>query len=219
MTYEHPQQSSALDFARALKQWFRTNNWPQKVTDDWARSVGSITGPWASQMCGAMQGNGYNPKAEFFLALGRFNRAVADNDLKNVTDRKCRDRMTAGDPFVHDDGLPFSSTDFWAMYAGELPVPDQYTAPRQLTDVEASHFGHEAKRLFNQSVENFGAAINPTLHAWGAIRMKLTDQYDENFLNKLAAVVGRLAAFTGSELTSEDTTIILSAVNVSPKKS
>ena len=63
----------ALTFAVTLKRWFASNDWPQKITDDWARDVGNSTGPWASQVCNAMKAKGYNPKAEFFLALGTFN--------------------------------------------------------------------------------------------------------------------------------------------------
>ena len=43
-----------------------------------------------------MKASGYNPKAEFFLALGAFSKVVADQDLLGITDTKLKDRLTAG---------------------------------------------------------------------------------------------------------------------------
>ena len=77
-------ESPALTFALTLKRWFRANGWPQKITDDWAKDPGikSPNGPWASQVCNAMKGDNYNPRAEFYIALGAFNDFVAKKDLK-----------------------------------------------------------------------------------------------------------------------------------------
>ena len=41
-----------------------------------------------------MKASGYNPKAEFFLALGTFNQVVADQELLAIKDTKLKDRLT-----------------------------------------------------------------------------------------------------------------------------
>ena len=41
-----------------------------------------------------MKASGYNPKAEFFLALGTFNKVVAEQELLAVKDT-AKDRLTA----------------------------------------------------------------------------------------------------------------------------
>jgi len=118
----------ALTFALTLKRWFRANGWPQKITDDWAKDAGiqSATGPWASQVCNAMKAAGYNPKAEFFLALGEFNRFVAEQDVMRVKDTKLRDRLAKTTPLLHENGQPYGAADFWSLYAGLLEPPSAF---------------------------------------------------------------------------------------------
>ena len=41
-----------------------------------------------------MKAAGYNPKAEFFLALGAFNKTVAEQELLSITDTRLKDRLT-----------------------------------------------------------------------------------------------------------------------------
>ena len=84
----------ALTFAITLKRWFASNDWPQKITNDWAQDVGNTSGPWASQVCNAMKAAGYNPKAEFFLALGAFNEMVAEQKLLAIKDTRLKERLT-----------------------------------------------------------------------------------------------------------------------------
>ena len=120
----------ALTFAVTLKRWFASNDWPQKITDDWARDVGNSTGPWASQVCNAMKAKGYNPKAEFFLALGTFNQVVADQELLAITDTKLKDRLTAARALCRDTGRPYGGAEFWSLYAG-LIEPQKLLAKHQ----------------------------------------------------------------------------------------
>lgn len=124
------EQSPEIVFALVLKRWFKQNGWPQKITDDWCKDPGIKYphGPWASQVCGAMQGKGYNPKTEFFLAFGRFNQFVGDGDFKAINDRKLKDRLIDSIPLTTDGGKIFTATDFWSLYAGEMEPPSQYAS-------------------------------------------------------------------------------------------
>nr|ADD96383.1 hypothetical protein [uncultured organism MedDCM-OCT-S09-C20] len=130
----------ALTFAVTLKRWFASNNWPQKITDDWARDVGNSTGPWASQVCNAMKASGYNPKAEFFLALAQFNKVVADQELLAITDTKLKDRLTGASPLCLENGQPYGGAEFWSLYAGLIDPPEVFNKAEEMTqeDVDAA---------------------------------------------------------------------------------
>ena len=121
----------ALTFAITLKRWFASNDWPQKITDDWARDVGNTSGPWASQVCNAMKAAGYNPKAEFFLALGAFNELVAEQRLLAIKDTKLKERLTDATPLCRDDGLPYGGAEFWSLYAGLIEPPEAFAKTSQ----------------------------------------------------------------------------------------
>lgn len=122
------ERSPSLTFALVLKRWFRANAWPQKITDDWAKDPGVNYphGPWASQMCGAMKADGYNPRAEFFIALAVFNQAVSDQNFKSVQNQTLKSRLTGAKPLTLDDGRLFTPTDFWSLFAGQSDPPAEY---------------------------------------------------------------------------------------------
>ena len=120
----------ALTFALTLKRWFKQNDWPQKITDDWAKDPGVMHphGPWASQMCGAMKADGYNPKADFFLSLGTFNRFVFEQQLTSVQDTKLRERLSGANPLLLDSGEPYGGAEFWSLFAGLLEAPEEFSS-------------------------------------------------------------------------------------------
>lgn len=130
----------ALTFAVTLKRWFASNGWPQKITDDWAQDVGNATGPWASQVCNALKAAGYNPKAEFFLALGTFNQAVASQELLAIKDAKLKDRLTGASALRLENGQPYGGAEFWSLYAGLIDPPEAFTRSEEMTqeDVDAA---------------------------------------------------------------------------------
>tara|TARA_A200000159_G_scaffold68719_1_gene63633 strand:- start:1410 stop:2111 length:702 start_codon:yes stop_codon:yes gene_type:complete len=139
----------ALTFAVTLKRWFASNGWPQKITDDWAQDVGNATGPWASQVCNAFKAAGYNPKAEFFLALGTFNQAVASQELLAIKDTKLKDRLTGALPLLLENGQPYGGAEFWSLYAGLIEPPAAFfNASEALTQEDIDEW---AKRI----TENF----------------------------------------------------------------
>ena len=130
----------ALTFAITLKRWFASNDWPQKITDDWARDAGNSTGPWASQVCNAMKAAGYNPKAEFFLALAAFNQVVASQELLSITDTKLKDRLTDASPLCLENGQPYGGAEFWSLYAGLIEPPEAFTQQEKLTQEDVDEW-------------------------------------------------------------------------------
>ena len=129
----------SLAFALTLKRWFKQNEWPQKITDDWAKDPGinHPHGPWASQMCGAMKADGYNPKADFFLSLGTFNRFVFDQQLTSVQDTKLRERLSDANALLLDNGEPYGGAEFWSLYAGLLKSPESLAPVAGFTQEDA----------------------------------------------------------------------------------
>ena len=140
----------SLTFAVTLKRWFASNDWPQKITDDWARDVINSTGPWASQVCNAMKAAGYNPKAEFFLALGTFNKVVAEQELLAITDTKLKDRLTGASPLCLENGQPYGGAEFWSLYAGLIEPPEALQAKEQFTQEDAVAWTAAMRDSFRQ---------------------------------------------------------------------
>jgi len=136
------QDDGPLTFALTLKRWFASNGWPQKITQDWAEDKGVLNphGPWASQMCGAMKASGYNPKAEFFLALAEFNHFVEQQNTQVIVNSKLRDRLEGAKPLYLDNGQPYKAPDFWSLYAGLIEPPKAFASKGEMTqeDVDAA---------------------------------------------------------------------------------
>ena len=108
-------------FAWLLKTWHRIFDVPQKVSNDWALDPGiqHPTGPWASQMCGAFKGDGYNPKPGFFIGLEHFNAYLA-GDHKGVQNPKTRDRLKRMTPLIKVNGGPLTAVDFYEIFCGAV---------------------------------------------------------------------------------------------------
>ena len=166
------QNDPALTFALTLKRWFASNDWPQKITDDWARDVGNTTGPWASQVCNAMKASGYNPKAEFFLALGTFNKVVAEQELLAITDTKLKDRLTEASPVCLDDGEPYGGAEFWSLYAGLIEPPKAFSQSEEMTQEDVDALISLMKDNFRQvSLKHM---VSPA-KAWDMLKEALID--------------------------------------------
>lgn len=135
-----------------IKVWFKTNEWPQSVSEGLARAKGWEYGPWASQISICMAGR-LTPKPPFFMALGMFNQAVAERDFVGVTDRRLMDRLMAGQPICHDNGLPWGAVDFFACYIGQLKAPISLTTPAQpITQEDVDYFVEEIRSGWRELV-------------------------------------------------------------------
>ena len=126
-------------FGDTLKTWFSRNNWPQSITETWAKSCGS-PGPWASQISPAINYK-LDPKAAFFVALGNFNMAVAERDVLSVTNERVRQLLLKGEPLCHGNGVPFGPDDFFKLFVGMIEPPAEFLQepePQQpVSEVEA----------------------------------------------------------------------------------
>lgn len=87
-----------------------------------------------------MKGSGYNPKAEFFLALAEFNHFVEQQNTKVITNSKLRDRLDGAKPLCLDNGQLYKAPDFWSLYAGLIEPPETFASKDKMTqeDVDAA---------------------------------------------------------------------------------
>jgi len=131
-------------FGQILKRWFRKNGWPQAITEHWAKAVGS-SGPWASQVSAAMNGK-LDPKAQLFMAWGAFNTAVAEQDFRQVTDRRILDLLKGAQPLAHDNGTPYGPSDFFSLFTGLIEPPMEYDKTGVVT------FTEEGAVLFSEAL-------------------------------------------------------------------
>jgi len=168
------QEDGPLTFALTLKRWFASNGWPQKITQDWAEDAGvqNPHGPWASQMCGAMKGSGYNPKAEFFLALAEFNHFVEQQDTKAITNSKLRDRLTGAKPLCLDNGQLYKAPDFWSLYAGLIEPPADFASSAEFTEEDAAEWTNLQRDNFRRVSLKFMCS---RAEAWDIILNKIQE--------------------------------------------
>ena len=122
---EKPKEPYGNDFGPVIKEWFKRNQWPQILAEKVARSKGSAVGPWASQISNTMNCK-IEPKPPFFGAMGWFNKVIFDEDYQGITDTYTKELLKGSVALCHDDGKPFTSTDFLALFLGEIQAPASY---------------------------------------------------------------------------------------------
>ena len=143
-------QAFGGEFGPVLKEWFRRNEWPQVVAERVARAKGSKIGPWASQMSNTMAGK-LEPKPPFFKALGWFNNVILTRDFQGITDRRLMDQLLDSEALCHDDGQPFTATDFFSLYLGELEAPSDYKqAKAEITQEIVDAYWEEVRGVFKE---------------------------------------------------------------------
>ena len=66
---------------------------------EWSQANGKF-GPHNSQLSLCTRGVFFDPKAMFFVQLGKFNAALEVGDHKEVPDQLTRDRLKRANPFM-----------------------------------------------------------------------------------------------------------------------
>jgi hypothetical protein len=152
------QQTYRVALGKAIAYWFRLNGWSQQVPHDWGIAVAGdgnqSSGPHNSQISLAMRGK-LDGKPGFFIALGAFNAAIATQDLKEITTRALKDRLTGADPFLLEDGTPARATDFFSLFVGEMPIPSRYAVSDEpLSEQEVKSANEQLRADFKQGAKD-----------------------------------------------------------------
>lgn len=122
--FQTQQQAHRVAFGKAITIWMKSNGWSQQVPDDFGKAVGQ-PGPHNSQISQIQNGK-LDPKTNFWVCLGEFNRAVAEKDLKAIKTRSLLDRLHDADAFRLDNGIAATAIDFFGMFIGAAPIPAAY---------------------------------------------------------------------------------------------
>ena len=167
-------------FAKTLKAWFKSNDWPQSITEVVARSKGNKTGPWASQISHAMAGK-HEPKVPFFLALAWFNQVVTERDYGGITDRRALDRLRNAEPLCHEDGQPYDASDFFKLYADLAEPPKEFFGSEEggpvLTQEMLDRWKEGLRAGFKEACV---ALLSPPAATWGLLEKRSIELYKAN---------------------------------------
>jgi len=149
MSTKHTFPTERINFGKGISRWCHKNEWPQSITEKVAKSLGLPGGPWASQISTAINGK-LDPKPNFFIALGVFNKIIAEKKFKKIQDRILLDKLKDSIPFCHDDGRPFDGSDFFRLFTGLIPLPKEYSKEQEeLTDEFCLKYGRLLETTFN----------------------------------------------------------------------
>jgi hypothetical protein len=124
-----------------------------------------------------MKAAGYNPKAEFFLALASFNQVVASQELLGITDTKLKDRLTGASALCLDNGQPYGGAEFWSLYAGLLEPPTAFAKSAEFTEEDAADWIRLQRDNFRRvSLKEMCSRAE----AWELIKVKIIEICDRN---------------------------------------
>ena len=143
------QLAHRIAFGKAISAWMRINNFSQQSIHDWASAAGTA-GPWNSSTSLLQRGK-LDPKPQFFVAFGQLNQDLASENLKYITDRKLKDRVTAAKPFLTEHEKPATATDFYSMFIGELQPAAIYSQPIALSDADAEKLTQQYRDAFRKA--------------------------------------------------------------------
>jgi hypothetical protein len=124
-----------------------------------------------------MKAAGYNPKAEFFLALASFNQVVASQELLGITDTKLKDRLTGASALCLDNGQPYGGAEFWSLYAGLLEPPTAFAKSGEFTEEDAADWVRLQRDNFRRVSLKMMCS---RAEAWELIKEKIIEICDRN---------------------------------------
>ena len=120
--------TSAIDLGKAYARYRARQGFSQKNPQQWAKCKNLMLHD--SQIAYFEVGKkNYEPKSQFWLSLEQFNLALANKEMpptQNGFDKKTRDRLLDAEPFLTIEGKPAEALDFYAMFIGKKPIPEEY---------------------------------------------------------------------------------------------
>jgi hypothetical protein len=189
---EQQQHRDAL--GRAITVWMRKNGWSQQTLHDWAKAAGS-EGPWNSQISLLQRGK-HDPKSLFWVGMGSFNAAVAEQQFPAPASRALKDRLLGSEPFLLDDGTPASATDFFGLFIGEIPIPQAYAATVVFTNDEAKVLSAQIRNAYRaQALERMA----PPAEAWDTL-LPYMEGLSATRLEQLRSVLSGWSEFDAGDL-------------------
>jgi hypothetical protein len=115
-------------FGDMMLLWRQSNGWSGQVLEDWARACPDVLPIKIlnSVVTGLELKRNKRTAPHTFQALGLANETLAQEFRGTIRDRVLHDRVYNAEPIRHDDGRPWSATDFFAAFVGELEIPAKF---------------------------------------------------------------------------------------------
>jgi hypothetical protein len=117
-----------------LLLWRQSNGWSGQTLEDWAKACPDLLPIKVlnSVITGLELKRNSRTAPNTFQALGLANETLAKEFRGTIRDRTLCDRIYNAEPICHeDDGSPWTATDFFAAFVGELPIPAKYRMSEQ----------------------------------------------------------------------------------------
>lgn len=122
------------EFGDMLLLWRQSNGWSGQTLEDWARACPELLPIRVlnSVVTGLELKRNKRTAPATFQALGLANETLAQEFRGTIRDRTLHDRIYNGEPIRHeDDGTPWTATDFFAAFIGELEIPAKFKMAQQ----------------------------------------------------------------------------------------
>ncbi|MCP9819832.1 hypothetical protein KBZ18_10040 [Synechococcus sp. Cruz-9H2] len=190
------QDQPNLVFGRTLTLWLSLGGWTHDTPLRWGKAAGfsSVADSTFNRL---QRGKILQPYPITFLQLGEMNARLARADYGSIDDQALKERVAKQQPITHEDGTPWSATDFFSHFIGELDPPSWARARPQPTVQDAVAASQEAQRSFSAHTEALG--LTP-MEAWELLSASADGRLDTRELDLFRNVLSGWHTFTPSEL-------------------
>lgn len=143
----YPSQEQRIQFGRTLTLWLKRCAWTHDTPMLWGKAAG-FSAPKDSTFNRLQNAKIAQPLPLTFIQLGNCNQRLAASDWGTIPDIDLRQRVQAAQPVLHDDGMPWSASDFFAHFIGEQAAPEWAQQPDPISDADAKAFGLTLQEAF-----------------------------------------------------------------------
>ena len=146
-----------VQFGKMLLRWRSRYGWSGKTFATWAKSSPEAL-PWkvsSSTWTGFELGRAHAPAPETFLAFEAMNLALASGEHGPIADRTLKDRVSAAEPFLDDQGEPWRAGDFFDCFIGAPAPPEGLGA----TAFDGEALAAELRSRFQKDCKGLGLSV------------------------------------------------------------
>lgn len=168
----YPSQDCREAFGRTLTLWLKRGGWRHDIPLSWGKAAGfpAIADSTFNRL---QRGKIEQPYPVTFIQLGILNARLVDRDFSGVDDPALAERIARQQPILHDDGRPWSASDFFSHFIGELEAPEWARRRPALTLEQAVTASDAIAERFRGEA---AAAGLPMLQAWRSFAAHVAGQ-------------------------------------------
>ena len=106
-------------FGLMMWRWYCRNGWQPWTLNSWAESNGFPSIPYG-KMADIYNGTAGELQREHFEGLGEANHRLATKNFGKFANNRTAQSVQNAVPILHENGTPWTASDFWACYCGLL---------------------------------------------------------------------------------------------------